>query len=189
MSGGSRVPLRRWDGEGCRDGRNYWSAGVWQGVVPVGRVVGQGHRVGKLSQRRQPVMTSWAAVENSRKRSFLTSQRRASRGAERGERLRPGRVERVDETGDRRVEVHRTEHRRLGPQHADVGQTIAAEHDGRATSSGIFPGPCTARRLRHGANGADIALSRPDLRTVSTSSTEPARATTPRPPLPTRTRG
>ncbi|KOV71582.1 hypothetical protein ADL01_19955 [Streptomyces sp. NRRL WC-3618] len=36
----------------------------------------QGHRVVKRSQRRRPVFTIWAAAENSRRRSFLGSQRR-----------------------------------------------------------------------------------------------------------------
>jgi hypothetical protein len=46
-----------------------------------------------------------------------------------------------------------------------------------------------AGSLRHGASAADIVLSSPDLRTVSTSSTDPACVTTPRPPPSTRTRG
>lgn len=41
----------------------------------------------------------------------------------------------------------------------------------RAASSRIFPGSCTARGRRHGASAADIAVSRPLLRMVSTSST------------------
>lgn len=42
----------------------------------------------------------------------------------------------------------------------------------------ILPGSCTARGLRHGINAADIAASRPVLRTVSTSSAPPACETT-----------
>lgn len=56
-------------------------------------------------------------------------------------------------------------------------------------SSRILPGSCTARVLRHGANAADIAVSRPLLRTVSTNNTAPACETAPRPPPSTRTRG
>jgi hypothetical protein len=37
--------------------------------------------------------------------------------------------ERVDETGDRRIGGHRSEHTRLGPQYADVGHAVAAERD------------------------------------------------------------
>jgi hypothetical protein len=40
--------------------------------------VGPGHPAGKRSQPRRPVFTSCAAVENSRKRNFLGSQRRVS---------------------------------------------------------------------------------------------------------------
>lgn len=58
-----------------------------------------------------------------------------------------------------------------------------------ATSSRTLPGSCTARSLRHGVSAADIAVSRPVLRTVSTSSTAPVCETTPRPPPSTRTRG
>lgn len=59
----------------------------------------------------------------------------------------------------------------------------------KATSSRILPGSCTARAFRHGARDADIAVSRPALRTVSTSSTPPACETTARPPPSMRTRG
>lgn len=49
----------------------------------------------------------------------------------------------------------------------------------------------TRRRRRHltvrDTNAADIAVSRPLLRTVSTNSTAPTRGTTPRPPPSTRT--
>jgi hypothetical protein len=40
--------------------------------------VGPGHPAGKRSQPPRPVFTSCAAVENSRKRNFLGSQRRVS---------------------------------------------------------------------------------------------------------------
>lgn len=59
----------------------------------------------------------------------------------------------------------------------------------RATSRRILPGSCTARAFRHGVSAADIAPSRPALRTVSTSSTPPACETTARPPPSMRTRG
>ncbi len=59
----------------------------------------------------------------------------------------------------------------------------------RATSSRILPGSGTARGRRHGVSAADIALSRPGLRAVSTSSTPPACETTPLPPPSMRTRG
>lgn len=58
-----------------------------------------------------------------------------------------------------------------------------------ATSSRILPRSCTARGLRHGSSAADIAASRPVLRTVSTSSTAPVCETTPRPRPSMRTRG
>jgi hypothetical protein len=48
----------------------------------------------------------------------------------------------------------------------------------RARSSRTLPGSCTARGLLHGRSAADIAVSRPVLRTVSTSSTPPACETT-----------
>ena len=58
-----------------------------------------------------------------------------------------------------------------------------------ATSSRTLPGSCTVRGLRHGASAADIEVSRPTLRTVSTNSTVPACETAPWPPPSTRTRG
>jgi len=82
------------------------------------------------------------------------------------------------------------EHARLGPQHAATSaRQSPPSATARATSSRILPGSCTARGLRHGVSAADIAVSRPDLRTVSTSSTAPACETTPRSPASTRTRG
>ncbi len=58
-----------------------------------------------------------------------------------------------------------------------------------ATSSRILPGSCTARGLRHGASAADIAASRPDSRTASTSSAASAGDTIPRPSSSTRHAG
>ncbi|MDQ0808787.1 hypothetical protein QFZ63_000501 [Streptomyces sp. B3I7] len=48
----------------------------------------------------------------------------------------------------------------------------------RATSRSILPGSWTARGFRHGARAADMARSRPIVRTVSTSRTDPAWVTT-----------
>lgn len=57
--------------------------------------------------------------------------------------------------GDGGVGGHRPEHRRLGPQHGDIGQTVPASATASATSSRILPGSCTDRCFRHGANAAD----------------------------------
>jgi hypothetical protein len=51
------------------------------------------------------------------------------RGADRRQGLRPGRGEGIDEAGDGGIGGHWTEHGRLGPQHAHVGQTVSAERD------------------------------------------------------------
>jgi hypothetical protein len=58
-----------------------------------------------------------------------------------------------------------------------------------ARSSSTFAGLCTASGLRHGANAADNASSRPDARIVAVRSVPPALQTTPRPASSTRTRG
>ena len=51
------------------------------------------------------------------------------RRADRGERLRAGGGEGVDQAGDGRVGGHRAEHGRLGPQHGDIRQAVPAQRD------------------------------------------------------------
>jgi hypothetical protein len=50
-------------------------------------------------------------------------------GPYRGEVLRPGGGEGVDEAGDRRVGGHRPEHSRLGPQHGGIREAVPAQRD------------------------------------------------------------
>ena len=50
----------------------------------------------------------------------------------------------------------------------------------RATSSRTLPGSCTARGLRHGASAADIAVSRPLLRTPGITRRSPSKCFFPR---------
>jgi len=69
-----------------RDGQILWSAAVRDGCesLDCGVITSiRGHRAVKRDQRRRPVVTSWAAPENSRSRGHLDSQRRI---------LRPGRA-------------------------------------------------------------------------------------------------
>ncbi|GGK29188.1 hypothetical protein GCM10011583_71370 [Streptomyces camponoticapitis] len=51
------------------------------------------------------------------------------RRPDRGERLRSGCGEGVDETGDRGIGCPRAEHVGLGPQHGDIGEAVPAQSD------------------------------------------------------------
>lgn len=95
----------------------------------------------------------------------------------------------VDQAGDRGVGGDRSEHGRLGPQHGDVGEAAPAKRDRQRKIYEYLPGSWMACGFRQGASAADMARSRPALRTVSTSSTEPACETTARPSSRTRTWG
>ena len=63
--------------------------------------------------------------------------------------------------------------------HRDVGQAVPPSPRATARSSSTFAGSWMASGLRHGANTADSAVSRPDARIVAVSSAPPARETAP----------
>lgn len=102
-------------------------------------------------------------------------------GADRRQGAFAARGECADEPRDGRVGGDRPEHGGSARSVATSARQSPPRATASATSSRILPGSCTARGLRHGASATDTAASRPVLRTVSTSSTDPAWETTERP--------
>ena len=106
------------------DGRRSSSRSRWRPACRSARAPAP-RRCPRSPARRRPGPSSPA---NSQTRDAYFGPRRPDRG----ERLRSGGGEGVDEPGDRRVGGHRPEHGRLGPQHGDIREAVPAQRDRRA---------------------------------------------------------